>query len=155
MPKNSSNSKLQKSYRADFHDYTAIGYYHITASVIDKSVCLSRMPKVDMDELKKCDMIIPEHTELGKLILAEIKAIPKYHPKLTINRFVIMPDHIHFVVFVKERLNKKLGNELAGFFGACSRHYSRLKRLDYVERLFHPFYDNIIFDKIQLARAIC
>lgn len=154
MPKNPSPPILQKSYRADFHDYKAKGYYHITASVIDKSVCLSRMPEVDKEKLQKYNMIVPDHTELGELILSEIKDIPKFHSKLTINRFVIMPDHIHFVVYVKERLNKKLGNELAGFFGACSRHYSRLKGLDYVERLFHTFYDNIIFDKIQLARAI-
>ncbi len=154
MPKNSSYFTLQKSYRADFHDYKAIGYYHITASVIDKSVCLSKMPQVDIEMLKRYEMIIPDHTELGELILSEIKNIPKFHPKLTINRFVIMPDHIHFVVYVRERLNKKLGNELAGFFGACSRHYSRLKGLIYVERLFHPYHDNILFDKIQLARAI-
>ncbi len=153
MPKNIS-PKLKKSHRADFHDYQAKGYYHITATVIDPSVKLSTMPKVDVDRLKNSEMIIPEHSELGEHILAEIKAIPKYHPNLTINRFVIMPDHIHFVVFVKERLNKKLGRELAGFFGACSGHYSRLKGLNHVERLFHPFYDNIIFDKVQLARAI-
>ncbi len=146
--------KIKKSHRADFHDYRAKGYYHITATVIDETVCLSNMPEVDNDQLKKYSMIIPDHTELGELIKEEIKNIPKFHPKLTINRFVIMPDHIHFVVYVKERLNKKLGSELAGFFGACSRHYSRLRGFNYIERLFHPFHDNIIFDKVQLARAI-
>lgn len=65
-----------------------------------------------------------------------------------------MPDHIHFVVFVKERLSKKLGSELVGFFGACSRHYSKLRGLSHTETLFNPFHDNILFDKVQLARAV-
>ena len=145
---------IKKSRRAKFHDYSGIGYYHITASVIDNAIQLSSMPKVDINTLKRGEMIIPDHSELGELIRNEIMSIPKYHPKLTINRFVIMPDHIHFVVYVKERLNKKLGNELTGFFGACSRHYSRIRGLDHIETLFHPYHDSILFDKVQLARAI-
>ncbi len=158
MPEDSSSFQkpkiLKKSRRAKFHDYSAIGYYHITASVIDNTIPLSSMPKVDFESLKSGEMIIPDHSELGELIRNEIRSIPKYHPKLTINRFVIMPDHIHFVVYVKERLTKKLGNELNGFFGACSRHYSKLKGLDHIETLFHPYHDNILFDKVQLARAV-
>lgn len=158
MPKDSNPFHkppvLKKSRRAKFHDYAGIGYYHITASAIDNSIPLSSMPKVDIKRLKSGEMIIPDHSELGELIRAEIRSIPKFHPKLTINRFVIMPDHTHFVVYVKERLNKKLGNELAGFFGACSRHYSRIRGYDHIETLFHPHHDNILFDKVQLARAV-
>lgn len=145
---------LKKPRRAKFHDYTGIGYYHITASVIDKSISLSSMPYVDTRRLNNRDMIIPDHSELGELIRTEIRDIPKYHPKLTINRFVIMPDHIHFVVHVKERLSKKLGSELAGFFGACSKHYSRIRGLDHIETLFHSYHDSILFNEVQLARAV-
>lgn len=145
---------MKKSRRAKFHDYTAVGYYHITATVVDNSILLSTMPNVDMERLRNNDMIIPIHSELGELVLKEIKSIPEFHPKLTINRFVIMPDHIHFVVFVKERLSKKLGSELVGFFGACSRHYSKLRGLSHTETLFNKFHDNILFDAVQLARAV-
>lgn len=65
-----------------------------------------------------------------------------------------MPDHIHFVVHVKERLTKHLGNELNGFFSACSSHYSCLKKLGYTERLFHPYHDSILFNVSQLDKAI-
>ncbi len=99
-------------------------------------------------------MIIPNHTPLGELIKQELLSVPIYHPEFGIERFVIMPDHIHFVVNVKKRLSKPLGSLLAGFFGACSKHHSKLKGLSYTERLFHPFHDNIIFNKKQLDRAI-
>lgn len=56
--------KLKKSRRAKFHDYTAVGYYHISATVIDNSVALSTMPNVDKERLKNKDMIIPIHSEL-------------------------------------------------------------------------------------------
>lgn len=61
-------------------------------------------------------MILPELSELGERIETEILDIPKYHPEIKILRFVIMPDHIHIVIGVMERLRKKLGYELAGFF---------------------------------------
>jgi len=67
-------------------------------------------------------MIMPKHTELGERIAQEIKNIPVHHKEMRILRFVVMPEHIHFVLHVKERLTRKLGSELAGFFGACSKH---------------------------------
>lgn len=68
------------------------------------------------------EMIMPKHTELGERIAQEIKNIPVHHKEMRILRFVVMPEHIHFVLHVKERLTRKLGSELAGFFGACSKH---------------------------------
>ena len=65
---------------------------------------------------------MPKHTELGERIAQEIKNIPVHHKEMRILRFVVMPEHIHFVLHVKERLTRKLGSELAGFFGACSKH---------------------------------
>lgn len=68
------------------------------------------------------EMIMPKHTELGERIAQEIKDIPLHHKEMRILRFVVMPEHIHFILHVKERLKRKLGSELSGFLGACSKH---------------------------------
>lgn len=150
----SGNKPQNSSKRAFFHDYKKPGYYLITATAYPNSPALSVLPDIPLDNLKKGEMIIPQNTLLGDSIKDEILAIPSYHPKLEIVRFVIMPDHIHFVVRVRAELKKPLGNELAGFFGSCSAHSCRISKKISLVTLFQPFHDRIIFDYQQLDRAI-
>lgn len=139
--------------RAFFHDYCAPGYYMITATTLPGSPRLSEIPDPGDSQIKKGEMIIPRHSPLGEIIMDEILAIPSHHPELRILRFVIMPDHIHIVLNVKERLKRMLGSELAGFFGACSAANSRLQGIREVRTLFAPFHDRIIMNREQLDRA--
>lgn len=111
------------------------------------------------------ELIMPKHTELGERIAQEIKNIPLHHKEMRILRFVVMPEHIHFILHVKERLKRKLGSELAGFFGACSKHRDSSNIPSYLDSnqtdepslltsLFEPFHDRIIMDYEQLDKAI-
>lgn len=142
------------SRRSFSHDYCSPGYYMITASITDGSPALSMIPDIDLPELKKGEMIMPLPTELGKLIQKEIMDIPRHHREIRIMRFVLMPDHIHVVMGVKERLKRKLGNELAGFLGACSKHRMAICGDSELKTLFKPFNDRIIYNFQQLDRAI-
>lgn len=101
--------------RAWFHDYCSPGFYLITATTLPGSPRLSEISCPKTAELKKGEMIIPAHTPLGEAVKAEIQAIPSHHPEMKILRFVVMPDHIHFVLQVTARLKRMLGSELAGF----------------------------------------
>lgn len=142
------------SRRSFSHDYCSPGYYMITASITDGSPALSMIQDIDLPELKKGEMIMPLPTELGKLIQKEIMDIPRHHREIRIMRFVLMPDHIHVVMGVKERLKRKLGNELAGFLGACSKHRMAICGDSELKTLFKPFNDRIIYNFQQLDRAI-
>ena len=112
------------------------------------------MPQVTAGQLKSGNMIIPDHSSLGEIIKNEIMAIHVHHPEIRVIRFVIMPDHIHMVIHVWQRLKRHLGKELAGFFGACSKHYSQLTDTDGSATLFDPFHDRILYDGVQIDRAI-
>ena len=142
------------SRRSFSHDYCSPGYYMITASITDGSPALSMIPDIDLPELKRGEMIMPLPAELGKLIQKEIMDIPRHHREIRIMRFVLMPDHIHVVMGVKERLKRKLGNELAGFLGACSKHRMAICGDSELKTLFKPFNDRIIYNFQQLDRAI-
>lgn len=143
-----------RTKRAFFHDYCAPGYYLITATALPGSPRFSEIPIDNRPNQKNGEMIIPNHSPLGEAIKHEILDIPVHHPEMRILRFVVMPDHIHFVLDVKERLKRKLGSELAGFFGACSKASSKFQGPDEVKTLFTPFFERIIFTKEQLDRAI-
>lgn len=150
--------KRKKGHRARFHDYCAPGYYLITATCEEGDYSrklLSRMPEVSVERLRDEEMIIPIFTPLGENVKSEIESISTYHPKVAVTRYVIMPDHIHLVIFVKERLDKPLGSELAGFLGACTRHYRNMYDIeDPSISLYEPFHDQIIFNYEQLRRSI-
>lgn len=142
--------------RAKFHDYTAPGYYLITATAVEGDFelrRLSKMPNVPAGMLKYPGMIEPELTPLGRRVEEEIKIFPHYHPAIEVCRYVIMPDHIHMVLHVKERLERMLGYHLAGLTGGCSCQLRELADSNDL-RLFQPFHDLIIFNYPQLDRAI-
>ncbi len=160
--------------RAIFHDYCASGYYLITATRLSPSdrskaevaggreddaatvhfMPLCSIPMENASENLRNGSIAPILSHLGKAIEAEILAIPTFHPEMEILRYVIMPDHIHFVLNVKRRLKRKLGRELAPFFGACSKHFTQLTGTPQLTTFFNPFHDRIIFDQLQLDRSI-
>lgn len=142
------------SRRLYSHDYCSRGYYHITATMKANTLHLSSLPNIPLSELKKNNPIYPILSPLGEKIEAELKGISNFHSQLKVLQYVIMPDHIHFVLQVKERLKKKLGYELAGFFGACSRHYTELGAFQNFKTLFERFHDNVIFNYDQLQKAI-
>lgn len=122
-------SENKHSRRLYSHDYCSPGFYHITATLNEHTHMLSYLPNPPLSELKKNEQIYPILMPLGEKVNEELIGIPSFHPQLKILQYIIMPDHIHFVLQVKERLKRKLGYELAGFFGACSRHYNEFGAL--------------------------
>ena len=49
-----------------------------------------------------------------------------HHPELTVVALQMMPDHLHGILFVKEKMEKPLGIVIRGFKQACNRHYRQL-----------------------------
>ena len=62
-------------------------------------------------------------TELGKKVNHAIEYIPHYYPQLTILAQQMMPDHLHFIIYVRKPLPVHLGKVIAGFKAGCNRDY--------------------------------
>lgn len=158
LPKGAIAKPINKRHarRSLKHDYKAKKDYLIT-SVINKDISfipLCAMPLVTESQLKSIDVITPKLSPLGEMIEKEILTITNHHPEIKIIRHVIMPDHIHIVLKVTEILKRHLGNELAGFFGACTKHYNHLFGTNQGKPFFDPFHDRIIYDTIQFDKAV-
>ena len=64
-----------------------------------------------------------EPTPLGWKIAAEVEGIPRYYPQIKIIAKQLMPDHLHILLYVKERLPVHLGQVINGFKVGCNRLY--------------------------------
>ena len=96
----------RNSRRKRGHDYCAPCIYLITATELEGRPALASFSAEGTFT----------RTQLGELIIQEIDLIPKYHHEIQIYEKTVMPDHIHIVLHVRQRLSRPLGSELAGFF---------------------------------------
>ena len=67
-----------------------------------------------------------ELSELGKRVEEEWWATATHHPEIKVVALQMMPDHLHGILFVQEKLEKPLGMALRGFKQSCNQHYRRL-----------------------------
>lgn len=65
-------------------------------------------------------------SELGQRVADEWWAASKHHPEIEVIALQMMPDHLHGILFVKEKMEKPLGMALRGFKKSCNRHYREL-----------------------------
>lgn len=117
--------------RSPGNNYRNPGLYHITINVHDRRhqslgkiigdiQCLDGHPDAPRVEL----------TAIGKMVEYELlHSITRHYPVIEIQDYVVMPEHLHFIVNVKNSLISKNGRQthlsqvIAGFKNGCNRRY--------------------------------
>ena len=112
------NPKIQRSRT---HDYREPCIYHITVTTVDRKPLLGQVA----GDVHVAKVIL---TELGMAVRYEINTIPKRHPQIQVLQYIVMPDHVHLILRVKERLPESLplGNVVAAWKHACGKAYASL-----------------------------
>lgn len=108
------------------HDYTERMMYMVTmvtegrrplfGSVVGRS---DATPESD-------DAPRVELTPLGQRVHDEWWGIPRYYPQVEIISLQMMPDHLHGIIFIKEKMEKDLSRIIRGFKTGCHRAYREL-----------------------------
>ena len=65
-------------------------------------------------------------SELGKRVADEWWTTSVHHPEIKVLALQMMPDHLHGILFVKEKMKKPLGMALRGFKQSCNKHYKEV-----------------------------
>lgn len=117
--------------RSPGNNYRDPGFYHITINVHDrKNQSLGRIVGDVQYPDGHPDAPRMELTALGKMVEYELlHSIIRHYPVIEIQNYVVMPEHMHFIVNVKNSLISKngrqthLGQVIAGFKEGCNRRY--------------------------------
>ena len=122
------------TWRASAHDYTRAGVYHITIRVAEE---LGQALGKVVGSLAVADGL-PDapHTALtpiGQMVEHELlHAIHAYYPMIVVDTYIIMPEHLHFILVVQDRIVSQhgkvqsLGQVISGFKLGCNRCYWKL-----------------------------
>ncbi len=144
--------------RSNWHDYRSRCIYMIT---LNKADCIPRFSTI---KGIPGDYINKPYTDLsptGKIIAANVSALKHRFPFISILRRCIMPDHIHFVIFVKEKTSWHLGDIVNHLKSVCTRNYNgydsrRGEGADetLVSMFEDGYHDRILRRKNQLKRML-
>lgn len=64
--------------------------------------------------------------KLGESVHRNFYSIEDRHPEIHVLALQMMPDHLHGIIFVKERMDKHLGQAISGFKAGCNNDYRRI-----------------------------
>ena len=93
--------KKRKTPRYQSFDYNSVGVYFITICTQNRRSILSRVVGTGVLD---CPQI--ELTQYGEIADKYIKQLNDFYEHLSVEKYVIMPNHIHFLLWVKENKNK-------------------------------------------------
>lgn len=84
------------------------------------------------------------YTDLGKIIAANIAYLPELAPQLKVLQYMIMPDHLHLLLFATDKLKYHLGRYMGMFKVRTGQMYREKYRLD-GPVFTEDFYDCILY----------
>ena len=106
--------KASMKRRCEEKDYTERGLYMVTLAIEGRQSLLGQLAgdpgKMEGEQAPHIVL-----SALGEAVRDEWQGIPRYYPEIEPLKLCIMPDHIHGILFVKEKIERHLGHVINGF----------------------------------------
>ena len=141
----------RKPTRLKKFDYNSVGTYFITICTQNRRSLLSRIVGTGVLDCPRTELTI-----YGKIADKYIKQLDDFYEHLSIEGYVIMPNHVHILLWIRDN-NKPTDNgqsrtpvptNVERANSACSQFVSTFKRFcnkEYGENIWQSrFYDHII-----------
>ena len=108
------------------HDYTERQIYMVTMTTEGRKPLFGKV--IGKSDAAKDSAEAPrmELSELGKRVVQEWKNTETFHPEIQSIALQMMPDHLHGILYVKEKMKDPLGMAIRGFKQSCNKHYREL-----------------------------
>jgi len=108
------------------HDYTGRQTYLITLVTEGRRPLFGKVVGKSEAQEGSPDGPHMELSELGRRVHDEWWACTQHHPEVEVVALQMMPDHLHGILFVREKMEQPLGMAIRGFKQSCNRHYREL-----------------------------
>ncbi|MBR5395601.1 MAG: transposase [Bacteroidaceae bacterium] len=118
--------KASMKRRDDHNDYQGRKMYMITMEVEGRRPLFGKVVGDPFAPKGSAEAPHMELSFLGTIVQAEWQGIPRYYPQIEVMAIQIMPDHLHGILFVHEKLPIHLGQVLAGFKKGCERKWKAM-----------------------------
>ena len=96
-----TNLTLRKNNRLKNYDYSSNGVYFITICVKNRQNLFWEDNNVDIANKKTLPL-----SQIGKTVEKEINTIESFYSSISVDKYVIMPNHLHIIIKI-DKDNKK------------------------------------------------
>ncbi|MDE6296484.1 MAG: hypothetical protein K2L89_01445, partial [Muribaculaceae bacterium] len=137
--------------RCPGHDYRSRCIYHIVLNKAEGFPDFSEVVGIPDNHQW------PPKTELshvGKIIFEAISNIKSNFPHTSILRRCIMPDHLHFAIFIKEKTDIHLGKIITSFEKECSNRYEERYNTPGIRFFIPGYHDTFLNGEGQLKKML-
>ena len=141
----------RKQIRLDGFDYSSRGMYFVTICISGRHAMLWENDGIDQGKLASEREI--RLSEYGIVVEKAIKEIPDKYANVFVNKFCIMPDHIHMILLLRPDMRGRMisAPTLSTIVGQMKRWVSRQVGFSIWQK---SFYDRIIRDEEEY-KQIC
>ena len=148
----------RKPLRLKGYNYAA-GWYFVTACTREKQplfwLPVTHNP-ISSEGVVGADIIRPlcppALSELGSMVERAIREIPAHYPNVRLDKYVVMPNHIHLILALAQRSGRMVSaptKPLSTVIGSMKRYTSRAAGFSLWQR---SFYDHIIRNEADYLR---
>ena len=114
------------------NDYTARRMYMVTMMTEGRKPLFGRVAGNSMAIEPSPEAPHIDLSPLGMAIEEIWLTIGYHHPEIKVVALQMMPDHLHAILFVREKMEKPLGKVLLGVKQACNQAFRALLPTEYV-----------------------
>ncbi len=124
----------------EHYDYSTAGAYYITICTQNRRCLLSRIVGRGLAPAET------QYTAYGKIAREQLFLLEKRYPYLKIDQYVIMPNHIHVILFIEETLDLNPRPAITDIVCAYKSLTAReCKKVQPIDKLFQTsFYEHVI-----------
>lgn len=122
--------------RAIWHDYRGVGFYMLTLTTAGRRPLFGQVVAPGVMEL----------SSVGYFVLKAWRAMPSFTPQLETTTFCVMPDHLHGIIAVRERLARPLGAIIRGFKSGVTTGLRKVLKDPCLAVWEEGFYDGVALE---------
>ena len=103
-----NNLPKRKRIRIENYDYSMPGAYFITICVANRKPILWNVGAATCR---------PNLSKIGNIVETAISQIPEHYPMISVDKYCVMPDHIHMILSINADENGRQGCRPYGVHG--------------------------------------